>query len=153
MTSCLCYWCWEFSAFPPRFQEQSTSQECVEVCRISLHQPHCINNQSVLAWAHSHMWKGKKGRFVAAGQLKRRRRWRNGLFSFCTPKQLYLHRFPHGDSSQVDICICKSHPDSDKFPHHMCLDSLRIHWYLGKKGIHKGHNVKKKKTHITVRRL
>lgn len=60
----------------------------------------------------------------------------------CVFSQLYLHRFPHGDSSQVGIYTCKSHPDSDKFLHHMCLDSLRIHWCLSKKGIHKGYNVK-----------
>lgn len=171
------------------FQEQSTKQECVEVCRISLHQPHCINNPSVLAWAHSHVWGVEEGCFVSARRLKRRRRT-SSLFSSYTPKQsrvyiytvyiyvyvcvweqvffelpevrfipacryfitseipdfifhvlayiyrpwrrkdfrlLYLHRFPHGDSSQVGRYTCKSHPYSDKFLHRMCLDSLHIH--------------------------
>lgn len=40
---------------------------------------------------------------------------------------LYLHMFPHGDSSQVGRYTCRSHPDSDKFPHRMCLDSQHTH--------------------------
>lgn len=82
MTSCCCYWCWEFSAVPPCFQEQSTKQECVEVCRISLHQPHCINNPSVLARAHSHVWKGEEGCFVAARQSKEEAKQSFILFSY-----------------------------------------------------------------------
>lgn len=43
---CFCYRCWEFSTFSPMcFREQSTLQECVEVCWTSLHQPQWINNQ------------------------------------------------------------------------------------------------------------
>ncbi len=105
MTSCCCYWCEVLSAIPPRFQEQSTKQECVEVCRISLHQPHCINTLSVLAWAHSHVWKGEEGRFVAARRL--RSSWRRKNIYFLVHRSRAC--FKRGFVQHICfLCVCES---------------------------------------------